>query len=192
MNNREMELLMLSYKKSRDEKQFGSNIIIDWPAEEYNNNSDRVDAQMRDLNALNALQARNFITVVERGSYLEFIKYRITPFGEDYIDALKAQSQNIIPSINIGSVNGPGIAGGQSHASISLGSDLDRIYDIIQTLSGNDRIEGERLLKEVKELKKETDSNKRQQGMSKIFSNFSDFLAKHSPLVAAIVTLLAK
>jgi len=63
---------------------------------------------LRDIDALNALRARNYVILVERDRNLEFITYRITPFGEDYFEGLQTPLQ---PTINIGSFSGLGIAG---------------------------------------------------------------------------------
>jgi len=59
-------------------------------------------------------------------------------------------------------------------------------------LPASDRIQGDQLLKELEFVEKEPQPGKRRSGSLTVMSKFSDLLAKHSALAAAVVNIIGK
>lgn len=192
MDKRELELLEMAYETYMNSSKYSYNVKLEYPLEKFDGSpATRADVVLRDMDALKALVSRGLVEIKETSRYLDFVQYRITPFGRDFIDSSQASTRFGSQVINIGSLTGPGIAGSQQSASINTGSSLSEIYDLVSRLPSNDRAQGNELYSELKELEKEPIQTKKKKALS-ILGKFSDLLAKHSSLSVAAMGIVEK
>lgn len=132
---------------------------------------------------LDDLIDRGLIRCVARGC--GYAKVCLTPDGWDYFDAPAPQP---VPSeIHIGTIQGSAIVGSQSNATINIGATMDDITQLVGSLPANQRQEAQALVEQLRRFESGEDVLKKG-----ALSKFSDLLAKHSPLLSAVIGFIGK
>lgn len=135
--------------------------------------------------AARELKKRGYLEQFQVGSTT--LPLRILPAGIDYFE--NPQNDLSPSTFNIDTINfnGPSIVGNQQNATINIGSDLDKIRELLKTVQAEDRQLAEGLIQDLETWQK--DPSKFDQGK---LAKAKKWLSKYSDICVTVLSLVKK